>query len=337
MKRAVMVVLSVLTVVLSINTASNLLMNHSVSLHAASTWDGTLSSDTFTVRTGGRVNLPIPEKFEHTFAGWYRDEAHTKPFNPARHRVKRNTTLHARFTPNSYTITLIDPSQYLNKDGTRNLDYTPQTVTRPIGTRFIFPDAPRVPAASENLGAFKGWSLSMQYNQYLNTNSGGVPDTQTNIVAQPGTRYENFFRQNATYWAAWETWELPGGQNLPQNIYIDFRMNFPHHGGVGVLDINLDTNPITPTMENRHFYRGLPLTLISMFFETEDNDHAYFTVLNNGLTSYSFGGWALTPTTTANTQIYRDGEALHLGPFADYIQEINGRRTLTFYAVWIES
>ena len=69
-KRATLLVLSVMAMVLSINTVANITTSHAVSLYA--------TSDVYIVRAGGKVDLPIPEKFDHTFIGWYRDPAFKK-------------------------------------------------------------------------------------------------------------------------------------------------------------------------------------------------------------------------------------------------------------------
>jgi len=337
MRTCVMLVLSVMMVVLSINTASNLITSHAVSVSATGTWENKAQySESLQVRSGGKVSLPIPEKFEHTFAGWYRDAALTRPFNPQTNRIKRNTTLHARFTRNLYTITLIDPSLYLKSDGTLNEnppETAIQTFTRTVGTHFIFPDAPRTPDKSENLGKFMGWSLSMHYQQ---------PDhnERENTIANPGTRFPNFFRQNVTYWAAWSDWTFP---NIDPISTESVRVVFEKDTTVGKLNDEHTLGSVFkeyPVIPPQSLPRAdLQLTLPSMFFGEfsqfpliNDNyiDTGYYTVLNNGLTAYSFGGWALTPNPTPGQRIFRDGEVVR----PDTLEITNER--ITFYAVWLE-
>jgi len=326
MKRAVMVVLSVMAIVISINTATSLITNHTISLFAASTWDSDFDGDTIKVRAGNKIDLPIPEKFEHTFEGWYRDTAFTKPFNPEKDRVHRNTTLHARFERNEYTITLIDPRFYYKPD------YTPQTFTRTVGTHFIFPGEPETPEGmtAPESGTFQGWSLTMHYEQ---------PDynKKKNIIAPVpgGTRYANFFRQNATYWAAWDA--LPVIENPhPEIITVDFVTGSSISERIGSFLLGYDL--ITDPMHYSFYYQQgfnarIPLTMPSMFYSTDNDQHAYFTVLNDGKTSFRFGGWYVQGD--IEYTIYLDGETVQLGPLAAYVKR-TGTPTLTFHAVWLE-
>jgi len=324
MKRGILLVLSVMAVVLSVNAATNLITSHAVSLYAANTWDGVIGNDTFKVRAGNRVNLPIPERFEHTFAGWYRDAEFTKPFNPTKDRIHKNTTLHARFTRNEYTITLIDPRFYFEPD------YTPQIFTRQVGTHFIFPGEPQVPAGmtAPDCGTFQGWSLSMHLEPPDNLG------TEHIIAPAPGgTRIANFFRQNATYWAAWDNLPLPEYETATRHIDVHFVTDAPISERIDtfLLGYELTTDPMPYSFYRQlGFNMRIPLTMPSMFYTTDDDQHAYFTVLNDGMTSYRFGGWRLLNDLDYN--VYLDGESVHLGPLADFI---NGGR-LTFHAVWLE-
>ena len=324
-KRAVLLILSALCVVLSINTINTLANNLKVTIEAAGS-DG-WNNDSFTVRPGERLNLRVPTKFDHTFAGWYRDQQFTRPFNPETDTIRRDTVLYARFERNFYTITLIDPSLYLRSDGSLNPNYTPQTFTQPVGTYFTFPAAPRTPAPSEGLGAFKGWSLSMHYKQPDN-------NSKTNIIATPGQTYQNFFRQNATYWAAWEDWKLPiSTAPSTQRVHVDFLVSFPSEAQF--LEIPQELTIPVGNPKNGHPLH-LPITLPTMFL----------TVLNNGFTSYSFGGWALVENPTPSYRIYRDGEAVLLETVKDYFHftEVETEDDcadlcsgVRFFAVWVRA
>ena len=342
-----MLVLSVIAVVVSINTATSLLTSHAVSLYAAATWEnGKDYLQAIQVGKDGKVNLPTPVRFEHTFEGWYRDPDHNLPFNPATDRIKRNTTLHARFTPNQYTITLINPKNFRNPDGTINPDSILYTETQSLGWEFIFP---RIPGITDH-PEFKGWSLSMDYNHYLNFNfpDGDQRQSQlTNIIAQPGTRYTNFFRQNATYWAAWseDYWKSRDTTNyLSESVSITF---IDYNAPTDMKDFAADftfrngTQPILSPIEFAEygqdtppFYSPLPLTMPSMFFLV-NGQLTYFTALNDGMKSYTFGGWHIQNDPLE--RIFRDGEAINLITLEDLLQGTPGDRSLTFYAVWIET
>jgi hypothetical protein len=193
---------------------------------------------------------------------------------------------------------------------------------------------------AKDFGEFMGWSLSMHYEQPDNNDN-------SNLIAPPqGRHYRNFVHQNATYWAAWETWDLPPSKNkLGESIFINFQNNFPSKTAISFLDLeSMSTDatsfpkPIFTPNPDAQFTTTLPLTMISMSFLTQSKNHAYVTVLNSGMTSYSFGGWALSPEITPGQRIYRDGEAIRLGTLEpDDIQMIDSRPTLLLYAVWTET
>jgi uncharacterized repeat protein (TIGR02543 family) len=342
-RRSVLAVLAIMATVLSINTIGTFAITHAVSLYAADTWNNTeFDDDTITVRSSGKIKLPIPVRYEHTFAGWYRDADFTLPFNPATDRIKRNTTLHARFEPNEYEITFIDTRAYLNTDGTLNANYEPVVYKLSLGMHFTFP---AIVGVTDQDG-FMGWSHSMMTEQYLNTND-GAGNKQTNIVARPGTHYRNFVRQSATYWTAWEicpTREILG--NLPTlgtNVYVNFNfLTVPTEIGrafptfaftdarreqdKGGLTPN-NTLPIAPPEDEAVFFSPLPITMPSAF-HMRGGDLAFYTALNGGMTSYTFGGWT-TPVT--GDRIFRDGEAINLSTLNLTVNSV------TFYAVWIET
>lgn len=51
-----------------------------------------------TVRKNGKISLPKPPRcYQKVFAGWYRDEACTQPWDPERDKVTENITLYARW------------------------------------------------------------------------------------------------------------------------------------------------------------------------------------------------------------------------------------------------
>ena len=62
--------------------------------------------DTASVRNGTMVNMPEPLEYGQTFVGWYLDEGFEQPFNGT---VTQNVSLHARFTKNTYSVTMVDP------------------------------------------------------------------------------------------------------------------------------------------------------------------------------------------------------------------------------------
>jgi hypothetical protein len=278
-----------------------------VTVHITNFWENAEEFDkTYVIQAGSKIGLPVPVGFDYTFADWYTDPAFSRKFDTGTEGIFADTELFARFTKNIYTVTLADPSLYLNSDGTLNANYAPQVIRGTVGSAFTFPAAPSEDAA---LGEFKGWSLSMHYKQ---------PDNNygSNIIAEPNQRFENFLWQNVTYWAAWENWDMPKSSGgLSDLVNVDFRFDFPSDA------VTCGTPFLTPPHPDDKFPAYLPLTLPAM----------PYTVLNTGLTSYSFGGWALERGKSENVRIYRDGEAV----VPNTLNFENGK--LVFYAIWTET
>lgn len=319
----ILVVFAIVTIVLGITTATALTDNneaaiHTVSLDGVSIWANSDEFEsTYLVESGSKLNLPIPIRLNKTFAGWYKDTKHTLPFNVYTETVQQDTKLYADWTENLYTITLADPRLYLNSDGAINTDYQPQNYTKRAGASFTFPNEPEVPdgITVSDFGEFKGWSYSMFYKQ-----PGGG---DINVFAQPNTTYENFFRQNITYWAAFENWSLPPPRIEPFEIYIDFLFRFP--SDASPLSQIPEAPFITPENPNIGHPSSVPLIMPNM----------PVTIFNKGISAYSFIGWALTASYTPGQRIYRDGEALRPEILKNfYTETANEKKQLKFYAVW---
>ena len=95
--------------------------------------NGGTSIETKTVYSGNKVYEPFaPQKTGHTFDGWYKDSGLTTPYDFSA-IIIRDTTLYAKWTANTYTIT------FDANGGT--LSYTTMTVT--YGTRVKLPTPTR--------------------------------------------------------------------------------------------------------------------------------------------------------------------------------------------------
>ena len=179
-------------------------------------------------------------------------------------------------------------------------------------------------------GDFMGWSFSMYFEP---------PDRQdyrsrTYIIAPEADKRErpNFFRQNVTYWATFDRWKLPDPEITIDgaiDVYFVPDKSMNERIDAPYLGFDLDIAPMLDIFYERpDFIARIPLTMPSMFFTTEEDEgYAYFTVLNNGKTSYSFGGWYLESNPD---KIYRDGETVHLGPLIK-----DGAKELIFHPLWI--
>jgi hypothetical protein len=111
---------------------------------------------TRTVEHGERVEIPAPRKFNHTFDGWYRDAALTKPFDQTR-GITRNTNLHPKWLKNSYTTTFIDTRFAMAHPNHK------QTFTRQWDQPVQMP-VPTVPAEmTQDLQLFGGWTRGEYY------------------------------------------------------------------------------------------------------------------------------------------------------------------------------
>ena len=93
------------------------------------------------IKTGEHAQKPEdPTKDDYTFAGWYKDEGLTTPFDFANETINADITLYAKWTqntpPTQYTLTatvngghgsVTPTSKTVNKDETVTLTFTPET------------------------------------------------------------------------------------------------------------------------------------------------------------------------------------------------------------------
>ncbi|MCL1702653.1 InlB B-repeat-containing protein [Lysinibacillus sp. Bpr_S20] len=140
-----------------------------------------------------------PVKEGYTFTGWYKDEELTKVWNFDQDKVRKDLTLYAKWSKESYTVTF---------EANGGDDVTPQTVE--------YDELVKAPATPEKAGyTFAGWYKDKELTKEWNFNQ--------DIVKGKTTLFTKWSKESYTV-----TFEANGGNDItPQTVEYDELVKAP--------------------------------------------------------------------------------------------------------------